>query len=142
MFFITNKLIAHVNGWVGLRFFLNSGIVISKLCWFQICPQKLSMGIRSKVIINLSFLSISCNLKLKKMAKIFYFDDEKYLNSKQYFRSQKVKNYALKITSKVVLEILLRSYENLKFFIKFGNKSTLLWLYLVNYENKVHFVKN
>ena len=79
--------------WVGgdqkvFRIFWNSVIVISKLCWFQICNQKLSMGIRSKVIINLSFPSISCKLKLKKMAKIFYFDDEKYLNSKHYFRSR------------------------------------------------------
>ena len=85
------------------------------------------MGSRSKVIINLSFPAISCILKLKKMAKIFYFDDEKYLKLKTIFSIPKGKKiYALKITSKVVLEILFRSYENFKFFINFGNKSTLL----------------
>ena len=38
--------------WV-LRFSSKSSIVTSKMCWFQIWPQKLSTGTRSKAISNL-----------------------------------------------------------------------------------------
>ena len=38
--------------WV-LRFSSKSSIVTSKMCWFQIWPQKLSTGTRSKAINNL-----------------------------------------------------------------------------------------
>ena len=51
-----------VGGWVGgwvviflvLWFSSKSGIITSKMCWFQIWPQKLSTAIRSKVMSNLS----------------------------------------------------------------------------------------
>ena len=47
-----------VDGWVVifwvLWFFSKSGIITSKMCWFQIWPQKLSTAIRSKVMSNLS----------------------------------------------------------------------------------------
>ena len=51
-----------MGGWVGgwvvifwvLWFFSKSGIITSKMCWFQIWPQKLSTAIRSKVMSNLS----------------------------------------------------------------------------------------
>ena len=51
-----------VGGWMGgwvvifwvLWFFSKSGIITSKMCWFQIWSQKLSTTIRSKVMSNLS----------------------------------------------------------------------------------------
>ena len=52
------NFIVRMGGWVVifwvLWFFSKSGIITSKMCWFQIWPQKLSTAIRSKVMSNLS----------------------------------------------------------------------------------------
>ena len=58
----SNRRKTLLSGWVGgwvvifwvLWFFSKSGIITSKMCWFQIWPQKLSTAIRSKVMSNLS----------------------------------------------------------------------------------------
>ena len=86
-------------------------------------------------MINLRFKSWKfkadnkAQFELKKIGQKYTALMTKFFTKKKHnFSRKKIKKTEVpKMTSKVVYELLLRSYGHFKFFRKFDTKNTLLW---------------
>ena len=129
-----------MGGWVVikrvLRFSSFSSILTSKMRWFQIWPQKLSTAIRSKVMSNLvlKFWNFKADFRGGKWPKIMMVTNDlssgrklrklfkKKMSKKWDFRFKNIKKTeSPKMTSKVLYELLIRSYERFKDFSQTWN---------------------
>ena len=132
------------DGWVGgwvviflvLWFSSKSSIITTKMCWFQIWPQKLSTANSSKVMSNLrlKIWSFKANFRGGNQQKIMMVTKD--LSSRHKFRKvfknvflkkgdltfkNMKKTESPKMTSKVLYELLIRSYERFKYFSQTWN---------------------
>ena len=133
--------VVRMGGWVVifwvLWFFSKSGIITSKMCWFQIWPQKLSTAIRSKVMSNLSLKmwnfkahfrggnrlkkmmvtkDLSSRRKLRKVFK------KKIIEKKGFYDQKYEKNWKSKNGVKTALTQLFKELWATFCFLKFKNQ--------------------
>ena len=82
--------------------------------------------------------------ELKKIGQKYTAPMTKFFTKKKHnFSRKKVKKTEVpKMTSKVVYELLLRSYGQFKFFRNFWTKNTMLWSSFFLHDNNVYFAVN